>query len=62
MRVLFIGGTGFISSAVSRQAIEKGIELYLLNRGLRFAGPAGARVLTADIHKAEDVRHVLKDL
>ena len=40
MRVLFIGGTGFISTAVSRQAITNGFELYLLNRGLRPAHPA----------------------
>ncbi len=33
MKVLFIGGSGNISSAVSRRAIEKGIELYHLNRG-----------------------------
>ncbi len=35
MKVLFIGGTGFISTAVSRMAVEKGFELYHLNRGLR---------------------------
>ena len=35
MKVLFIGGTGFISTAVSRQAIARGWELYLLNRGNR---------------------------
>ncbi len=62
MKVLFIGGTGFISTAVSRLAVEKGMEIYLLNRGLRSAGPAGARVLTADIHKGEEVRVALKDL
>jgi len=33
MKVLFISGSGNISSAVSRRAIEKGIELYHLNRG-----------------------------
>ncbi|MBT3338688.1 MAG: SDR family oxidoreductase [Anaerolineae bacterium] len=33
MKVLFIGGTGIISSACSRLAIERGIELYHLNRG-----------------------------
>src|SRR5258706_7749872 len=27
MRVLFIGGTGFISASVSRQAIAKGLDL-----------------------------------
>ena len=31
--VLFIGGTGIISSACSRLAVEKGIQLYHLNRG-----------------------------
>ncbi len=41
MRVLFIGGTGFISTAVSRQAIAKGFELYLLNRGSRPADLPG---------------------
>ena len=33
MRALFIGGTGVISSACSQLAIERGIELHLLNRG-----------------------------
>jgi nucleoside-diphosphate-sugar epimerase len=33
MKALFIGGTGIISSACSDLAIEKGIELYHLNRG-----------------------------
>jgi nucleoside-diphosphate-sugar epimerase len=33
MKVLFIGGTGNISSASSKLAIEKGIDLYHLNRG-----------------------------
>ena len=35
MRVLFIGGTGTISAAISRQAQELGWELFLLNRGNR---------------------------
>jgi nucleoside-diphosphate-sugar epimerase len=33
MRVLFIGGTGNISTACARLAIEQGIDLYLFNRG-----------------------------
>ncbi len=32
MKVLFIGGTGLISSACSELALERGIELYILNR------------------------------
>jgi nucleoside-diphosphate-sugar epimerase len=33
MKILFIGGTGFISTSVSKLAVERGNELYLLNRG-----------------------------
>jgi nucleoside-diphosphate-sugar epimerase len=62
MRVLFIGGSGFISTAVSRQAIAKEFDLYLLNRGLRLAHLPGSHSLTADIHNLEDVRTVLQDL
>ena len=62
MRVLFIGGTGFISTAVSRQAMAKGLDLYLLNRGLRSADLPGSHRLTADIHKPEDVRRALQDV
>jgi nucleoside-diphosphate-sugar epimerase len=62
MRVLFIGGTGFISTAVSRQAIAKGFDLYLLNRGSRLAHLPGSHRLTADVHKPDDVRAVLQDL
>jgi nucleoside-diphosphate-sugar epimerase len=62
MRVLFIGGTGFISTAVSRQAIAHGFELYLLNRGLRPVQLPGSHSLTADIHHLEDVGTALQDL
>ncbi len=49
MKVLFIGGTGIISSAVSKLAVEKGIELYLFNRGLHSEFvPQGAKVITGD--------------
>ncbi len=62
MRVLFIGGTGFISAAVSRRAVAEGIDLYLLNRGTRGAAPPGCHTLTADIHKPEEVRAALRGL
>jgi nucleoside-diphosphate-sugar epimerase len=62
MRVLFIGGTGFISAAVSRMAIARGFELYLLNRGSRIAHLPGSHGLTADIRRLEDVRTALRDL
>lgn len=50
MKVLFIGGTGVISSACSELALARGIELYLLNRGESVRPiPAGARLLRGDI-------------
>lgn len=62
MRVLFIGGSGFISTAVSRQAISKGFELYVLNRGLNPVHLAGCHHLIADIHKPEEMLTALKDM
>lgn len=62
MRALFIGGTGFISAAVSRLAAAEGFELYLLNRGLRGAPPPGTHPLTADINDGEEVRAVLRGM
>ncbi|MCX7710547.1 MAG: SDR family oxidoreductase [Clostridia bacterium] len=61
MKVLFIGGTGLISTAVSKLAVEKGFELYLLNRGQRneFV-PAGANVIQGDIRNLKEVSEVLK--
>ena len=54
MRVLFIGGTGIISTASTRLAAERGIDLTVLNRGRRAPEkgmdlPAGVRTLTVDI-------------
>ena len=50
MRVLFIGGTGIISTASTRLAAERGIEVTILNRGQRATElPAGVRTVTADI-------------
>ncbi len=60
MKVLFIGGTGIISSACSPLAVERGYELTLLNRG-RSARPApkGARVLHGDIRDPASVDKAL---
>jgi nucleoside-diphosphate-sugar epimerase len=62
LKVLFIGGTGFISTSVSRLALAKGLDLYLLNRGLQKPDLSGAQSLTADIHQPEQVRAALRDL
>ena len=39
VRVLFIGGSGIISSACSRLAVERGLELHVLNRGASTTRP-----------------------
>jgi nucleoside-diphosphate-sugar epimerase len=49
MKILFIGGTGTISSACAQLAIERGFDLTLLNRGRQPAWP-GARQIKADIN------------
>ncbi|HOU12893.1 MAG TPA: SDR family oxidoreductase [Anaerolineae bacterium] len=61
MKVLFIGGTGTISSACSRLAVERGFDLYLLNRGRTSTHPlpAGATVLTGDIRDPASARAAL---
>jgi nucleoside-diphosphate-sugar epimerase len=60
MKVLFIGGTGIISSACSELALQQGIDLYLLNRGKSSRPvPAGAKVLTGDIRTPASVRAAL---
>jgi nucleoside-diphosphate-sugar epimerase len=52
MKVLFIGGTGTISTACTALAAERGIELYLLNRGQRAVDvPLGVQVLRGDINE-----------
>jgi nucleoside-diphosphate-sugar epimerase len=49
MKVLFIGGTGNISSAVSRLAVNRGIDLYHLNRGIRKTNIPGVTTIIGDI-------------
>ena len=51
MKVLFIGGTGLISSACTDLAVERGLELYLLNRSQskKYPVPEGAHLLTGDV-------------
>ena len=60
MKVLFIGGTGIISTAVSQLAVDRGIELYLFNRGNsnEFL-PRGAKVINGDINNLELAKSLL---
>jgi nucleoside-diphosphate-sugar epimerase len=63
MKVLFVGGTGIISSACSELALERNIDLYLLNRGESPRPvPEGAKVLRGDIRQPSTVAAILKNL
>jgi nucleoside-diphosphate-sugar epimerase len=51
MKVLFIGGTGIISTACTALAAQRGMNLTLLSRGQHAAQlPPGAKTLIADIN------------
>lgn len=62
MRVLFIGGTGLISSAVSPLLVERGHDLTLVTRGTSAKAqvPAAARSIVADALNPAELRAALK--
>jgi nucleoside-diphosphate-sugar epimerase len=55
MKILFIGGTGLISSACSMEAVKRGDALTILNRNMtgKFPIPPGAQFLKCDVHGDE---------
>ena len=60
MKILFIGGTGKISSACTPLAVERGHEMYLLNRGQTDRPvPKGVKVLTGDIRDRASAQQAL---
>ena len=57
MKILIIGGTGTISSAITRQLAASGHDLWLLNRGTRKSEvPENVRQVIADINDTEAVQ------
>jgi nucleoside-diphosphate-sugar epimerase len=52
MKILFIGGTGLISSACSEYVLERGHELIILNRSQsnKYPTPPGAQLIKGDVH------------
>ncbi len=62
LKVLFLGGTGTISSACVQLAVERGMQLCLLNRGQSERGvPAGVEVLRGDIRNRDEVKNILNN-
>ena len=64
MKALFIGGTGTISMAISQLLIERGWELYLINRGNRNDDKRlkGANFITVDINDEKAVAYKLSGM
>jgi nucleoside-diphosphate-sugar epimerase len=60
VKVLFIGGTGNISTSVSRLCVDRGIDLHLLNRGTRKVEIPKAKIISGDITQPEKLTTVLK--
>jgi nucleoside-diphosphate-sugar epimerase len=63
VKVLFIGGTGIISSACVELAVARGIDLVLLNRGHGTRPiPANVPALQGDIRNIGATAQLLKDM
>lgn len=63
MKVLFIGGTGTISMAISKKLLSEGNTLYLINRGSRNNTLSGNVIeLKADINDEEAISRLIQDL
>ena len=62
MRILIIGGTGTISSAITRQLAASGHDLWLLNRGNRKNDvPTGVKQIICDINDEAEVLRQIGD-
>src|SRR5215467_15441803 len=60
MKVLFIGGSGIISTACTQLASQRGIELTLVNRGQhKVPLPAGVKSITVDVHSVASAQKAL---
>ncbi|CAM3370757.1 MULTISPECIES: SDR family oxidoreductase [Saccharibacillus] len=63
MKALFIGGTGTISTEITKLLLAQGHDLYLLNRGSRNAElPEGAHLLQGDINDEAEAAKLIADL
>lgn len=64
MKILFIGGTGTISSAITRQlAAKDDCQLYLINRGTHADEvPQNVTTIVADINNEPDVKRKLEGM
>jgi len=63
MKILFIGGTGVISSASVQLAADRGMEVVLLNRGAtKRPVPENTTIIHGDIRKPEEIKSLVRDM
>jgi nucleoside-diphosphate-sugar epimerase len=63
MKLLLVGGTGVLSTAITQEALKKNIEVYMINRGSRMKLiPPDVHLLKADIKNRNQVLSLLSDM
>ena len=63
MKLLLVGGTGVLSTAITREALKHDIEVYMINRGHHVELiPPAVHLLKADIHDEKKVTSLLEGL
>ena len=60
MKLLLVGGTGVLSGAVARHALQSGFQVTMINRGRRPV-PEGAELLVCDCHRHAAIESMLSD-
>ena len=62
MKILLIGGSGTISSAVTQKLVSENHQVFVLNRGNNNDRlPSSVHVLVADMANENDVAEIIKD-
>ncbi len=61
MKALFIGGTGVISTQISRLLVSQGWNLTLLNRGNRASSVPGATQMIGDINDESAIAKLIEN-
>ncbi len=63
MKILFIGGTGTISMAITRLLVSRGHELYLVNRGSRSEElPEGVHIISVDVNNEDELARQIEGM
>jgi nucleoside-diphosphate-sugar epimerase len=63
MKLLLVGGTGVLSTAITQEALKQNIEVYMINRARRMELiPPNVHLLKADIRNRKQVISLLGDI